>query len=148
MVKVQLRGPKLYKKKGTLFQEEYYLLRIFRSSSLNLHTFHLISIVFWCNIFFSKHGKSTHRWFARPPCFGHQCCIMTSQFRCTRAPSQSHVAKHDNHVPVMLLIGSRTGCNVDATAAIGRNHIGTNIKITLKLRPFIQNRIANLFMKA
>ena len=45
-VKVQLRGLKLYKEKGTLFQEESYLPRIFRSLSLNLHTFHLINIVF------------------------------------------------------------------------------------------------------
>ena len=58
-VKVQFRGPELYKKKGALFQEESYLPRIFRSSSLNLHTFHLINIVFWWRIFFRKHGKST-----------------------------------------------------------------------------------------
>ena len=32
--------------------------------------------------------------------------IMTSQCRCARALSQSHVAKHDNHVPVTPLIGS------------------------------------------
>ena len=46
-VKVQFRGPELYKKRGALFQEESYLPRIFRSSSLNLHTFHLINIVFF-----------------------------------------------------------------------------------------------------
>ena len=46
-VKVQFRGPELYKKKGAIFQEESYLSRIFRFSSLNLHTFHLIHIVFW-----------------------------------------------------------------------------------------------------
>ena len=34
---------------------------------------------------------------------------MTSQCRCTRALSQSHVAKHDNHVPVAPLIGSGLG---------------------------------------
>ena len=45
-VKVQFRGPELYKKKGVLFEEESYLPRIFRSSSLNLHTFHLIHMVF------------------------------------------------------------------------------------------------------
>ena len=45
-VKVQFRGPKFYRKEGALFQEESYLLRIFRSSYLNLHTFHLINIVF------------------------------------------------------------------------------------------------------
>ena len=45
-VKVQLRGPELCKKKGALFQEESYLAKIFRSSSLNLHTFHLTNIVF------------------------------------------------------------------------------------------------------
>ena len=59
MVKVQFRGLELYKKKGALFEEESYLPRIFRSSSLNLHTFHLINIVFWWRIFFRKHGKST-----------------------------------------------------------------------------------------
>ena len=56
LVKVQFRGPKLYKK-GALFQEESYLPRIFRSSSLNLHTFHLIHIVFWWKNFLRKHGK-------------------------------------------------------------------------------------------
>ena len=45
-VKVQFKGPKFYGKDGVLFQEESYLLRIFRSSSLNLHTFQLINIVF------------------------------------------------------------------------------------------------------
>ena len=39
LMKVHLRGPALYNKKGALFQEESYLPRIFRSSSLNLHTF-------------------------------------------------------------------------------------------------------------
>ena len=58
-VKVQFRGPKLYKKKGALFQEESYLPRIFRSLSLDLHTFHLTNIVFWWQIFFRNHGKST-----------------------------------------------------------------------------------------
>ena len=45
-VKVQFRGPEIYKKNGALLQEEFYLPRIFRSSSLNLHTFHAIYIVF------------------------------------------------------------------------------------------------------
>ena len=52
VVKVQFRGPEHYKKKGALFQEESYLPRIFRSSSLNLHIFHLIHIAFRCQIFF------------------------------------------------------------------------------------------------
>ena len=59
LVKVQFRGPELYKKNGALFQEESYLPRIFMSLSLNLQTFHLINIVFWRRIFFRKHGKST-----------------------------------------------------------------------------------------
>ena len=45
-VKVQFRGPELFKKKGALFQEESYLPRLFRSLSLNLYIFHLIHIVF------------------------------------------------------------------------------------------------------
>ena len=53
LVKVQFRGPELYKKKGALFQEESYLPRIFRSSSLSLHTFHLIHIVFWIGLILS-----------------------------------------------------------------------------------------------
>ena len=105
-VKVQFRGPKLYKKKGALFHEESYLPRIFRSSSLNLHTFHLISIVFWWQIFFRKHGKSTPDDRQDHHVLVVDVVIMTSQCRCTRALSQSHVAKHDNHVPVTLLIGS------------------------------------------
>ena len=71
MVKVQFRGPKLYKKEGALFQEESYLPRTFRSSSLNWDSFHLINIVFWWQIFFRKHGKSTPQRSARPPCFDH-----------------------------------------------------------------------------
>ena len=59
LVKVQFRGPELYKKKKAVVQEESYLPRISRSSCLNLHTFHLIHIVFWWQIFFRKHGKST-----------------------------------------------------------------------------------------
>ena len=58
-VKLHFGGPELFKKKGALFQEESYLPRIFGSSSLNLHTFLLIHIVFWWQIFFRKHGKST-----------------------------------------------------------------------------------------
>ena len=106
MVKVQFRGPKLYKKKGALFQEESYLLRIFRSSSLNLHTFHIVNIAFWWQIFFHKYGNLTPENWQDHHVLVVEVMIMTSQCRCTRALSQSHVAKHDNHVPVMLLIGS------------------------------------------
>ena len=109
LVKVQFRGPELYKKKGALFQEESYLPRIFRSSSLNLHTFHLIHIVFWWQIFFRKHGKSTPNDREDHHVLVVDVVIMTSQCRCTRALSQSHVAKHDNHVPVAPLIGSGLG---------------------------------------
>ena len=147
LVKVQFRGPKLYKKKGALFQEESYLPRIFRSSSLNLHTFHLMNIVFWWQIFFRKHGKSTPNDRQDHHVLVVDIVTMTSQCRCTRAPSQSHVVKHDNHVPETPLIGSGTGCHVDAMAAVWPNHIGKNIKIIFKLRPSMPNRIANLFAK-
>ena len=93
-------------KTGALFQEEPYLPRIFRSSSLNLHTFHLINIVFWWQIFFCKHGKSTPNDRQDHHVLIVDIMIMTLQCRCTRALSQSHVAKHDNHVPVTPLIGS------------------------------------------
>ena len=99
------------------------LLRIFRSSSLNLHTFHLIDIVFWWQIFFRKHGKSTPNDRQDHHVLVLDVVIMTSQCRCTRALSQSHVARHDNHVLVMLLIGSGTGCHVDAMAAVWQNYI-------------------------
>ena len=105
MVKVQFRGPKLYKKEGALFQEESYLLRIFRSSSFNLQTFHLINIVFWCQIFFRKHGKLTYKDREDHHVLVINVVIMTSQCRCTRALSQSHIAKHGNHLPLMPLIG-------------------------------------------
>ena len=145
---MQFRGPKLYDKEGALFQEESYLLRIFRSSSLNLYTFHLINIVFWWQIFFCEHGKST----PNDPQDHHvlvvDVVIMTSQCGCVRAFSQWHVAKHDNHVPVMLLIGSGTDWHVNAMAAVWQNRICKNIKITFKLRPSIHNCIANLFRKA
>ena len=106
MVKVQFRGPKLYKKKGALFQEESCRARIFKSSSLNLHTFHLFNIEFLWRIFFRKHGKSTPNDRQDHHVLVADVVIMTSQCRCTRALSQSHVAKHDNHVPVTPLIGS------------------------------------------
>ena len=105
-VKVQFRGPKLYKKKRGLFQEESYLTRIFMSSSLNLHTFHLIHILFWLQIFFRKDGKSTPNDREDHHVLVVDVVIMTSQCRCTRALSQSHVAKHGNHVPAAPLIGS------------------------------------------
>ena len=104
-VKVQYRGPKLYKKKGALFKEKSYLPWIFRSSSLNLHTFYLINMVFRWRIF-PKHGKSTPNDRQDHHVLVADVVIMTSQCRCTRALSQSHVAKHDNHVPVTPLIGS------------------------------------------
>ena len=100
-VKVQFRGPELYMKKGTPFEEESYLPRIFRSSSLNLHTFHLIHIVFWWQIFFRKHGKSTPNDRQDHHVLVVYIVLMTSQCRCTRALSQSHVTKHDNHMPVV-----------------------------------------------
>ena len=109
MVKVQFRGPELYKKKGALFQEESYLPWIFRSSSLNLNAFHLIHIVFWWQIFFRKHDKSTPNDRQDHNVLVVNVVIMMSQCRCTRAVSQSHVAKHDNHVPVAPLIGSGLG---------------------------------------
>ena len=105
-VKVQFRGPKLYKKKGALFQEESYLPRIFRSSSLNLHTFHVINIVFWWRTFFRKHGKLTPNDRQDHHVLVAYVVIMTSKCRCTRALSPSHVAKHDNQEPVTPLIGS------------------------------------------
>ena len=108
-VKVQFRGPELYKKKGALFQEESYLPRVFRSSSLNLHTFDLIHIVFWWQIFFRKHSKSTPNDRKNHHVLVVDVVIMTSQCRCTRALSQLGVAKHDNHVPVAPLIGSGLG---------------------------------------
>ena len=143
-----LGDPSFIRKRGALFQEESYLATMFKSSYLNLHTFHLTNVVFWWQIFFRKHGNLT----PNDPQDRHvlvlDVVLMTSQCRCTRALSQSHVAKHDNHVPVMPLIGSGTGCHVNAMAAVWQNHLGKNIKITFELMPSIHNRIANLFMKA
>ena len=138
----------VYKKKEELFQEESYLPRIFRSSSLNLDTFHLIDNVFWCQIFFREHSKSTPNDQQNHDGLVVDVVIMTSQCRCTRALSQSHIAKHHNHMLVTPLIGSGTDCPVDSMAAVWPNHISKNIKITLKLRPTIYNCIANLFVKA
>ena len=109
LVKVHFRGPTLYNKKGALFQEESYLPRILRSSSWNLHTFHLIHIVFWWQIFFRKHGKSAPNDRQDHHVLVVVVVIMTLQGSDTRALSQSHVAKHDNHVPVAPLIGSGVG---------------------------------------
>ena len=73
-VKVQFRGPKLYKKEGALFQEESYLLRIFRFSSLNLHTFNLINIVFWWQFFQIISFWSTFQWIVFPRVHRTICC--------------------------------------------------------------------------
>ena len=148
MVKVQFRGPKLYKKEGALFQEESYLLRIFRSWSLNLHAFHLINIVFWWQIFFRKHGKLTPNDRQNHHVLVLDIVIMTSQCRCRRGLSQKQIANHDNHMPVTPLKDCGTGCHVVTMAAVWQKHIVKNIKITFKLRPSVHNRIANLFMKA
>ena len=100
-----LGSPGFISKKGALFQEESYLSRIFRSSSLNIHNFYLINILFWWQIFFRKHGKSTpNDWQDHHVLV--VVVIMTSQCRCMRALRQSHDAKHGNHVPVTPLIGS------------------------------------------
>ena len=147
-VKVQFRGPKLYKKKRALFQEESYLPRIFRSSSLNLHTFHIINIVFWWQIFFSKHGKSTPDNRQDHNVLVVDVMIMMSQCRCTRALSESHVAKHDSHVPVTLLIGSGLALMSMQWLLYGKIISAKKIEITFELMPSIHNRIANLFMKA
>ena len=56
-VKVQFKGLELFKKKGTLFEEQSYLYKIFRPFSLYLYTFHHVYNAFWCWIFFRKHGK-------------------------------------------------------------------------------------------
>ena len=138
---MQFMGPKHYKKKGALFQEESYLPRIFRSSSLNLHTFHLVNILFWWQIFFPKHGKSTPNDRQDHHVLVLDVVFMTSQCRCTRALSQSHVPKNAVDRFWDWLSCQCNGCCM-------ANHIGKNIKITFKLRPSIHNRIANLFMKA
>ena len=125
-VKVQFRGPKLYKKKGAPFQEESHRSRIFKFSSLNLHTFHLINIVLWWRIFFRKHGKSTPNDRQDHHVLVADFVIMTSQCRCTRALSQSHVAKHDNHVPVTPLTGSGLAVISVQWLPYGKNRIGKN----------------------
>ena len=56
---MQFKGLELFRKKGTLFEEESYLTKIFRPFSSHLHTLHQVYNAFWCRIFFRKHGKST-----------------------------------------------------------------------------------------
>ena len=106
---MQFRGLELFRKKGTLFQAESYLPRIFMSSSLNLHTFHHVNNAFWWQIFFRKHGKSTPSDRQDHHVLVLDVVIMMSQCKWTRALSQSYVAKHDNHLPVAPLIGSGLG---------------------------------------
>ena len=149
LVKVQFRGPKLYKKRGALFQEESYLATIFRSSSLNLHTFHLTNIVFWCQIFFRKHGKSTPNDRQDRHVLFVDVVIMTSQCRYTTALSQSQVANHDNHVPIMPLIGSGHAIMSMQWLLYGKIISSKTLKLHSNWgHPSIHNRIANLFMKA
>ena len=145
-VKVQFRGPELYKKRGVLFQEESYLATLFRSSSLNLHTFHLTDIVFWWQIFFRKHGKSTPNDRYDRHVLVVDVVIMTSQWQESSQPitgCKSWQPRAGNAVDRFW-----TGCHVDAMATVWQNHIGKNIQITFKLMPSVHNRIANLFMKA
>ena len=76
-VKVQFRGLELFKEKGTLFEEESYLAKIFRPFSLHLHTFHHVYNAFWCWFFFRKHGKSiTNDWQDR-----HVLIVMSWSWR-------------------------------------------------------------------
>ena len=56
-VKVQFRGPELYKEKQGIKQEESSLPRIFRPSSFDWQTFHHVYTAFWC-ISLWKHHKS------------------------------------------------------------------------------------------
>ena len=130
---MQFRGPKLYKKKGALFQEESYLQRIFRSSSLNLHTFHLISIVFWWQIFFRTLGKLTPNDRQDRHVLVADVVIMTSQYRCTRALSQSHVAKHDNQLPVTPLKGSGLAVMSMQWLPYGKIISATTLKLYIQL---------------
>ena len=114
VVKVQIKGPKPYDKKGGIISKRILPAVNFRSLSLSLHTFYLINIVFWEQIFLRKQGKSTPNDLQDHHVLVVDVVIMTSQCRCTRALSQPHVAKHDNHVPETPLIGTRTVCHVDA----------------------------------
>ena len=144
---MQFRGPELYKKKGAVFQEESYLPRIFRSSSLNLHTF-ISSTLYFDGEFSSVSMASRPQRSARPPRFDRRRCDhdVTMQVHESSQPIRCCKAwqpRAGNTVDRFW-----TGCHVDAMAAVWQNPIGKNIKITIKLRPSIHNRIANLFMEA
>ena len=140
LVKVQFRGPKLYKKQGTLFQEESYLSRIFRSSSLNLHTFHLINIVFdgkFSSVIMASWpltiGKTTMFWSSTLWSWHHNALSSQPITHC-----KAWQPRASNAVARFW-----TRCHVNAMAAIWQNHISKNIRTTFKLRPSIYNRIAN-----
>ena len=105
-IKCSLGDPSFIRKGGHYFKKNLTSRESLGSSSVNLHMFHLINIVFWWQIFFRKHGKSTPNDRQYDHVLIVDIVIMTSQCRCRRALSQSHVAKHDNHVPVTLWIGS------------------------------------------
>ena len=144
--KVQIRGLKLYTTKGALFQEESYLLRILRSSSWDLHTFHLINIVFWRQIFFCNHGKSTPSDWQDHQVDRRHC---------------DHDVKmqvHESSQPVTCCKAWKprasntvdrfwNGCHVDAMVAMWQNYICKNLKITFKLRPSIHNCVTNFFLE-
>ena len=105
-------------------------------------------IVFWWQIFFRKHGKSTPQRSGRPPCFGRRGCDddVTMQVHQSSQPITRCKAWQPRAGSTVDRFW--TGCHVDAMSAIWQNHIGKNIQITFKLRPSIHNRIANLFMEA
>ena len=128
-VKVQFRGLELFRKKGTLFEEESYLDNIFRPFSLHLHTFTMFTMHF--DVEFSSVSMAS-----RPPTIGKIAMFWSSgrdhdvTMQGTRALSQSHVWKAWQPRAGAAVDKLAASCHVDTMAAVSWNYVGKNIKIT------------------
>ena len=102
-VKCSLGDPSFIRDRGTLFKEESNLLRICKSSSLNLHTCHLINTVFWCQI-------SSVSMASRPPTIDK-----TSLFIRRRCDHDVTIQLHESSQPITRCKAwqSRAGNAVD-----------------------------------
>ena len=145
-VTVQFRGLELFRKKGTLFEEESYLAKIFRPFSLYLHTFTVFTMHFdveFLSVTFASRpptiGKIAMFW---PSCRDHD---VTMQVRDSSQPITRRKAWQPRAGDAVDKLTA--SCHVDTMAAISWNYVGKNIEITSEWGPSIHNRINNLSMK-
>ena len=140
MVKVQFRGLELFRKNGTLFEEESYLAKICRPFS-----FTYFSLCLQCILmpnFLSYAWQVDHQRSARSPYFDRDHDV-TMQV-------------HDSSQPITQSVTPRAGdavdkltasCHVDTMAAVSWSYAAKKVKISSEWRPSVHNRINNLSKK-